>query len=219
MCDLLFSGTAAESKRVFVRPLLASVRPEDGERLEIVGAGLARGQGKTEGFHERRIVVPSRARARLADETDRQLAQMAECMERDAGTMARSVLRPALLCAFEKGPEQLNFNARDAVAAARPFEQEFDAAVDTEFFPALWGSLEGTPEKAEQEWQTTLRGHAKEALQKALKAGPRTETRRFIAAARAESMFDGSIYKQFPLLRRPPDEGKEAISPELEDEL
>jgi CRISPR system Cascade subunit CasA len=218
MRELLFQSGDSQSKRVYWRPVLAKVQRKDSGAVEIVAAGLARGQSKTEGFHERRIPVPPHARSRLADETDLQLAQAAERMERDAGTMARSVLRPALLCAFEKG-QQPDFNARNAATAARPFEQEFDAAVDAEFFRVLWGSLEGTPEKAEQEWQTILRGHAKKTLQKALKAGPRTETRRFIAAARAESMFDGSIYKRFPLLRRRSDQDNEAISPESDDEL
>jgi len=218
MRELLFSAADSGSKRVYSRPLLAKVQREDGVAVEIVAAGLARGQGKTEGFHERRIPVPPHARTRLEDETDRHLFQMADRQERDAGTMAWSVLRPAVLCAFEKGPEQLNFNARDSAAAATPFMQEFDAAVDAEFFPALWRSLERTSEEAEHEWQSILRDHASKTLQKALRAGPRSETRRFIAAARAESMFAGAIYKQFPALRRAPSRSAGPVLSESHDE-
>jgi CRISPR system Cascade subunit CasA len=218
MRELLFSGTGPDSKRVYKRSLLATVQRDDGETLEIVAAGLARGQGKTEGFHERRIPVPAHARARLADEADRTLAEAADRQERDAGTMARNVLRPALLCAFEKGPERLNFNARDASDAAEPFMKEFDAAVDAEFFPALWESLEKNPEEAERGWQSLLRDRAEKTLRKALAAGPRAETRRFVAAARAESMFAGALYRQFPALRRSLGRDADAISPEWQDE-
>jgi CRISPR system Cascade subunit CasA len=220
MRELLFSAADSGSKRVYSRPLLAKVRrDDDGGAVEIVAAGLARGQGKTEGFHERRIVVPAHARARLEDEADPQLARAADRQERDAGTMAWSVLRPALLCAFEKGPQQLQFNDRDAAAAATPFMQEFDAGVDADFFPALWRSLERTSEEAEQEWQSILRDQASKVLQRALHAGPRSETRRFIAAARAESMFAGAIYKQFPALRRRPSQDTRPVSGEVHDEL
>jgi CRISPR system Cascade subunit CasA len=202
MRELLFSGTELGSKRVFKRPLFAIVQQDDGPSLEIVAAGLARGQGKTEGFHQRRIPVPAHARARLVDEADRQLAEAADRQERDAGTMAQRVLRPAVLCAFEKGPEKLDFNARDAAAAAAPFMQELDAAIDINFFPALWESLKANPDEAEHAWQSILRDHAEKTFQKALDAGPRTEARRFIAAARAESLFAGALYRQFPALRR-----------------
>jgi CRISPR system Cascade subunit CasA len=218
MRELLFSGTDSSSKRVFKRPLLATVQRDDGATVEIVAAGLARGQGKTEGFHERRILVPAHARLRLADETDRTLAEAADRQERDAGSMAQRVLRPALLCAFDKGPEKADFNARDAVAAAAPWMQEFDAAVDIEFFPALWESLEKNPEEAERRWQAFLRDRAEKTLRKALEAGPRAETRRFIAAARAESIFDDGLYRQFPALRRLTGRGSDATSPEEHDD-
>jgi len=124
-----------------------------------------------------------------------------------------------LLCAFEKGPEQLDFNARNAAAAAIPFVQEFDTAVDADFFPVLWRSLDRTAEEAEQEWQSILRDNANRTLRKALNAGPRSETRRFIAAARAESMFAGAMYKQFPALRHPTSRDSERTSTEVRDEL
>ena len=47
MRELLFSAGDSRSKRVYRRPDLARVQPEDGDRVEIVAAGLARGQGKT----------------------------------------------------------------------------------------------------------------------------------------------------------------------------
>jgi hypothetical protein len=96
--------------------------------------------------------------------------------------------------------------------------KEFDAAVDAEFFPALWESLEKNPEEAERGWQSLLRDRAEKTLRKALAAGPRAETRRFVAAARAESMFAGALYRQFPALRRSLGRDADAISPEWQDE-
>jgi CRISPR system Cascade subunit CasA len=184
----------------FKRPLLARVDRADGPAIEIVAAGLTRGQGKTDGFHERRIPVPAKARKALQDETVR-LAEAAQQLAADAGRMARSVLRPAILCAFEKGPKRVSFDARDAVRAAEPFMQLFDAAVDAAFFPALWDGIGEQPEAASQAWQQVLRRAAEDALAKALTAGPRAEERRFIAAERARGLFYGSLYKNFPALR------------------
>jgi CRISPR system Cascade subunit CasA len=202
MRELLFSHAGAKTDRVFERPLLAHVNPidRDSPEIEIVAAGLARGQGKTDGFHERRIPVPPKARDALRTETA-QLAKIAELQARDAGTMARSVLRPAILCAFEKGPERISFEAREAVRAAEPFMQLFDAAVDAAFFPALWDGIGQETEAASRGWQEVLRDKAKDVLDKALAAGPRAEERRFIAAERARGLFYGLLYKNFPTLR------------------
>jgi CRISPR system Cascade subunit CasA len=186
--------------RSFKRPLLARVDRADESAIEIVAAGLARGQGKTDGFHERHVLVPPKARAAFQDETA-QLEETAKSQAGDAGTMARSVLRPAILCAFEKGPERVSFEARDALRAAEPFMQLFDAAVDARFFPALWDSIGRPPEAAAKAWQHALRTAAEEALAKALSAGPRAQERRFIAAERARGLFYGSLYKNFPSLR------------------
>ncbi|MGH7099177.1 MAG: type I-E CRISPR-associated protein Cse1/CasA, partial [Stellaceae bacterium] len=193
MRALLFSES-------FKRPPLARVAAADKSPIEIVAAGLARGQGKTEGFHERHIPVPPKARGVLQSEAAR-LAKTAELQAIDAGTMARSVLRSAILCAFEKGAKRVNFDAREAARAAEPYMQLFDAAVDAAFFPALWDSVEAGPEAAARKWQEILRKEAETVFAKALEAGPQAQERRFIAAARARGLFDGLMFKNFPALR------------------
>jgi CRISPR system Cascade subunit CasA len=205
MHRLLFSGagsnTGSKADQVFKRPLLAEAdATADKSPIEIVAAGLARGQGKTEGFHERHVPVPPKAQRALQDETAR-LARAAQEQAQYAGTMARSVLRPAILCAFERGPKRVNFDAREAGRAAKPFMDIFDAAVDATFFPALWDGLEAEPETAAHKWQETLRGAAEKVLAQALEAGPRTQERRFLAAERARGLFHGLIFKNFPALR------------------
>ena len=196
MHNLLFSGEVK-------RPLLAeadATADKPSIPIAIIAAGLARGQGKTDGFHERHIPVPQKARAALQDETAR-LAKMAQVQAQDAGTMARSVLRPAILCAFEKGPQRVNFDAREAVRAAEPYMQIFDAAVDEAFFPALWKGIETGPEAAAHDWQEILRRTAEKVFVEALEAGPRAQERRFLAAERARGFFYGQLYKNFPALR------------------
>ncbi len=67
MKELLVPGSGEE--RSFDRPLLARPEPEDGDAVEILAAALARGKGKTEGFHTRRVPVANRAAIRaLAEE-------------------------------------------------------------------------------------------------------------------------------------------------------
>jgi CRISPR system Cascade subunit CasA len=66
----------------FKLPLLARVDRADGPTLEMVASGLARGQGKTEGFHERHVPVPPKARAALEDDSTRLAEIAALCWRR-----------------------------------------------------------------------------------------------------------------------------------------
>ena len=201
LCKLLF-GTATEKWNM---PVLARPSRHDGSgHLDLVCAGIARGQGKTEGFHERVLPIPRVARAvLLAGETDQiEWASAARNHEEDAATMARAVLRFALVTAFTKGPDSTRLDAREAGAAAdQILAEHFDPFVDRSFFAYLFGEEGSDALTRRLAWQIALKNQANRVLDLGLATGPKTIEREFWAEARGRSAFDGALHNKFENLR------------------
>ena len=88
MNELLFGS----SKRSWRLPLLARSRGRKcASALQIVGAGIARGQGKTEGFHRRVVDIPAKA-VSLMESGDESTAARAQERMRQAPLAHRSTL-------------------------------------------------------------------------------------------------------------------------------
>ena len=173
--------------------------------------GIARGQGKTEGFHSRVIDIPTKAVSWLAD--DRQgVAQRAQERVRRAGDAQGKCLRSALIVLFQKGPADPEWKKPSNDDLTKPWLDHFDRRVDQCFFPELWRSLDMEEEEASHSWEKTLADIARETLVAAGEAAPRLEERRIMAQARATNMLEGALYKHLPNLRRE----KEAV--EADDE-
>jgi CRISPR system Cascade subunit CasA len=165
---------------------------------------LVRGQGTTEGFHSEAIRIPSQARRRLfgnAQERD-MLAELGKTGINDAGVMQNRVLKPALFSYAEGAPEQLKFD-RDAVTGwweivARRFTDLWRDA----YFPWLWEAAEhGDEAVARRTWTEILRQHAVLELRHTMDEWPAHTGRYYRVRTRAESLFYGALYRQFPLLR------------------
>ena len=102
MTELLFGS----SKRSWWLPLLARSRGREGaSALQIVGAGIARGQGKTEGFHRRVVDIPAKA-VSLMESGDESTGARAQERVRRAGEVQGKCLRAALIVLVQKGPAE-----------------------------------------------------------------------------------------------------------------
>ncbi len=165
---------------------------------------LVRGQGRTDGFHERSIPIPKRVLPNLfhpSQERPRPLELMSKAAIDSAGVMQGSVLRPALLVFLEGGPETLK--ARDASQSwwsrvARQFEGLWSA----DYFRWLWDLPDGFDEdEVILEWQGRLRDWARCTLVEARDAMPCRAGRRFRAYSQSDRMFWGALYRQFPQLK------------------
>jgi len=201
MCKLLFG----DAKETWKLPLLAKPQKVDGRGILVLScAGITRGESKTEGFHSRKIYIPPAAHAVLepenADHTAWALA--ARNHENDASTMARKVLRFALMCGFQKGRDEVRLDAREAGAAVDQILLEhFDPFVDRTFFQFLLDDRDISFSDRRLSWQQALKGQAEHALHLGLAQGPQTEERRFWAEARALNAFNATLYKNFEDLR------------------
>jgi CRISPR system Cascade subunit CasA len=162
-----------------------------------IASVLVRGQGKTEGWHERVIPIPPKARRILSvrEEKDR-LSAMAKGRVETAGRVWNQVLKPALCALLQAGPEKLDF--KDARTDA--WQQRHDRAVDTIFFEALWEDLELPAEEADHAWKKRLLALAEKQLDLATRSLPLPAARRYRAIAAGEGLFRGARRKHFPEL-------------------
>lgn len=174
--------------------------PDEG--LAVVAAGIARGQGKTAGWHER--VVPlsksvgQRFRARATDV----MARMASDRVADCGTMRARILRPALFKLIQEGRESLNFRDSGDAAEAGRFLDRFEAEIDRIFFDALWGAVdkELSAPDARREWRQQIAEVGESCLRRAIAETPHPAMRRWRAASAAQSLFRALLLKNFPEL-------------------
>ena len=166
----------------------------------LVCRAMARGQGKTEGLHERRIRVPPKALKCCMPEGAELLATVSQDRVKQAGEMGR-ILRRALMVLFQNGPD--NFAPRDPNSSDRadPFVTTFYRMVDPDFFDRLFAEVEVETEAEQMAlragWLAELKGRARSVLHSAEAGAPTSSVRRMRARVRAEAALDGGFHKAF----------------------
>ncbi|MEO5331404.1 MAG: type I-E CRISPR-associated protein Cse1/CasA [Magnetococcus sp. YQC-5] len=172
----------------------ANLTTQPGE-MELLARALARGQGETGGYHERRIPMPARVRAVLGQPQQRaSLAGIAKERVEQCGFVANKVLKPAILTMIQEAPDKLNFKDQRANAWLARLDQKVDDA----FFPSLWRVLDQSTEEAENEWLTILREAAETILEAAKKSLIGAGARRYKTFVAADRTFYGAFKKTFP---------------------
>ncbi len=188
------------------RPLVEIMFPTDGKGsplqkvedtdavvgLTLIARALVRGQGKTEGYHERRVPLSRLVKRGFAEAATDPLAQAAHDRVKLAGEMA-GVLRFALLCLFENGPEAVDRKADGPNRKAERFSRRFEEHVDENFFVALWTEAEhADPVSSRTEWVRALLRHAATILAEADAAASKASRRRYRARVASESALHGA---------------------------
>lgn len=193
--------------------LSALQRPGGGWRGDIwlTVSVLVRGQGTTDGFHERRVAIPPAAQPRIFGPPERiqPLAALSKTAIEYAGRMQQRVLRPAVL-AYLAAAEGMAPVERDALQAWwRGTLGRFQGLWTDAFFTWLWS----VPEPFDQQitlttWAARLRDHALLVLREAQHFLPKRVGRQFHARVEAERRFWAALYAKdnFPFLR---EEGRE----------
>ncbi len=163
---------------------------------------LVRGQGKTDGFHEKWLLIPEEKRPLLfGAQVEEPLAKLAKTAIEFAGTMQRSVLKPAVFTLLEGAPERLQLD-RDAIDAWwRKLQSRFDALWSDDYFPWLWSVAEDFDRgEEERRWLERLKRHAETILKEAWSRLPIRHGRSFASRVAAERKFYKGIKKRFPQL-------------------
>lgn len=175
---------------------------DDGEGLYLIAQGLVRGQGKTEGYHERRIPISRKIRQALQTRHTDELAKLAT--ERiEAIAEIQKMLWSALTILFGNGAKDETGKDKDASDTvknrANLFAEPFEVQCDANFFPELIEEIEAEPAKREavrDVWLLKLAKRAEQVLRAAFVAGPRSGQLRYraqsAALARLHSAMRGS---------------------------
>ncbi len=168
--------------------------------LQLIAQATVRGQGKTEGYHERRLPMSPKLRLRLAGPQRVAVATIAkQRIEAIAGV--RKLLWSALVMLFSNGGSG---NSNDSLSDkagvfARPFEQGEDARFFDDLFQEAEAD-EGDQSALRLQWLLGLVGRAERVLTDAFDAGPRSGMQRYKARSAALNRFHGALRGTKPLL-------------------
>lgn len=164
---------------------------------DLYASALVRGQGVTEGFHERYLPIPPKRRAAFARPDERERIGGISGERINAVKKVRnSVLRPAIKALLNGGA--LDTGARQDKRPDR-WVNAFERSIDDIFFPSLWAAADmADPEERDRVWERLLFERAYHQLMAAVASAPIPEARRYQARAAAEQIFRGSFHKNFP---------------------
>lgn len=189
---------------------LHPLREEDRPAPVVVAQALVRGQGKTEGYHERMVPIPTEARFVLASsDGNRRLGVLSKLRIARTAEIRDRVLKPAVLTLLQ-GIRDDKLDFRDQRAA--PWLDRFEQRVDDQFFDALFEdvALPGDAE-AKVRWDRCLDSWLRVTFKDAAREVPIPTIHRYPILAAAEGRFRGARRRFFAeLLVREPDLERQA---------
>lgn len=173
-------------------PAMQPPRDHKGD-LWLHAAVLVRGQGKTEGLHERWLPIPAKAHPALFGPARATAGRLAKQMVADAGA-ARAALRLGLLALLQGGTDELD--QKDE--RPREWLDRLDGEVDGIFFPHLFRRLGAEGDggaAAEAEWRQELSRLARDLFDRAAARLSPPDSRRERGVAVASLLFGGQLRK------------------------
>ena len=181
----------------YLHPPAMKVDATAGRSWRLVARGVAAGQGKTEGYHERSDIVlrPPVARTLMGLGAARdRLGELSQDQLAEIQTVAKA-LRFAIAVAASGGKDTSDIGSADR-EKAYPYLRRLDATADLHFFRSLQERFEAS-ERAHpaggREFTQLLVDRANSLLQEAIETVPCPQIRRYRARARATSAFWGSL--------------------------
>ena len=179
-------------------PLLweSTQTPQDsGDKTLLVARAMVRGQGKTEGYHER--FIPLRPKTVRAFGRGDGVADL-ETIARDRIAKIRIVQRilsHAIQVFLARGED--SDLPPEGRRLARPWLDQLDKIVDARFFEDLQDEFD-LPDQVQSreknlEWQRWLAEQARETLHSAIDSLPCPAIHKYRARVRAEGLFEGRI--------------------------
>lgn len=189
----------------FQPSIMQEIQPDDPEEgLAIIVCALARGQGKTEGYHERVVPIARKVRSLLNRRHADPLAKMSGERVMAIGTVRGKVLRPALFSLGQGGPDEVDYGSVSSDTAAKPWLARLDQWADATFFPDLWTEAEAAePDRPalRHAWLKRLSDAALALLDEAAGATPMATIRHYRALVRSRGLFHALLYRNFDMLR------------------
>lgn len=187
------------------RAPLQEVAPTDDETgLSILATATVRGQGKTEGYHERRVPVSRLVRSLMVARALDDVAEIASQRVEDAGTLARRVLFPAMLAVFTAAPSAGERKRDDDTSKQRATRalDAFDRDVDATFFRDLEREIEQIGDSEARagvraKWLAQLRDQARAVVARTLDAAPTAAMRSYRTRVRTSRVLEAAFRRYF----------------------
>lgn len=166
-------------------------KPLDGGSLIFITQGITRGQGKTEGYHERRVPISPKVRSLLTANQKEPLARLAAQRISAIGAL-KKLLWGATTVLFKSG--KFGDNTASDKSKLKKFTAPFETAEDARFFDDLNEEIEAADPAAQRlQWMLGLVGRAEAILKIAFDAGPRNGVQKYRAQSAALSRFHGGL--------------------------
>ncbi len=182
--EILFSGN-------YAKPLALETTAAERDGAFVIATTLVRGEGKTGGWHNRVIPVPSKAIHLFGPSSERkELSMRAQEQVDTASDVQKFVLYPALHALLSGGSDEKVDSGK-----INRWTNAYNADVDDIFFPHLWESLDLPRDEARLRWQKQMFDFAHKQLEDAIGSTPLPSIRRYRAISAAESIFYGSVRK------------------------
>lgn len=174
-------------------PVAQRLSPSDGkEGLVILAQTITRGQGKTEGYHERRIPISPRTLTMLQTQQTGLLGKLARRRIEAIGEMRRLVWG-ALCLLFNNGNASQSGSDSLKDRASR-YALSIERTEDQRFFDDLSREIEAADPEAEYlQWLVGLAERCEKTLRAAFVAGPRSGMQRYRAQSAALNRFHGAL--------------------------
>lgn len=191
LARLLFDGGA------YALPPAMTVDPAGTKRWRVVARGMAGGQGKTDGYHERNDIVfaPKVVKAFSRRKERDGLAAVCNALLEEIAEVSRA-LRLGVAVAASGGKLMSDLTRTDRMKAG-PYARRFDAAIDPMFFGAVERRFVAEDEagkRGERErFAKRMVAKADAILDEAVDAVPCPVIQRHRARATAFSTFHGQI--------------------------
>ena len=175
----------------FQKPAAMVPHPSDNGPLWLHSAVLVRGQGKTEGFHERWLMIPGKAWSTLETPTAERVSR---AMVDDAGA-AKKALRIGLQSYLQGGPEKLDFKD----SRPQPWSDTLDQRIDQAFFDHLFARAAAADDPEDgvsaRAWRQHLCTITRQLFAAATDRLDPPQSRRERARAVASRIFEAMLWK------------------------
>jgi CRISPR system Cascade subunit CasA len=203
LAPIIFPSGGSEAR--IHRSLSQIVSPlDDQDGLTVIASALVRGDGRTEGFYERSIPVSRNSRQGFIYAPTDAAAKSAQERVDEASLLSREVLYPAALTIFTGAPSKGERKRDDdtAKARARSVCDEFERAVDKDFFEALNEELDAIDDETARDavrgtWLRSIGERARDTLHEAQSRAPDSAMRHYRIRSRAQSIFEQQWHRHF----------------------
>jgi len=172
-------------------PVTLNRQEGDVGAMYVTARSLVRGQGKTEGLHQRDVLVPENVSSFFQQGSDlrQKLGEISKQRVEMVQEVESRVLRPSVAALLTGGRQ----DEQPDWEVVQPWIDAFDGRVNDVFFEKLWDAAALTKREAQARWEQFLASEAEAQFERAVENVPMPDLRKWRALSAARSIFESRI--------------------------